>query len=535
MISRRKVIKAGAMGAALVSLPFDRIRRAFGQSAASFDYYISASGDDNNPGTLASPWSITALNSKQSTYAGKNIGIIGDQGIIHYGTAGGVQTTLYSLFQGASGTGNPILALNGGTSAGSPTYIASCTSEGVYSARKAILDASNPSNGALPTVAASIMGQTSYNGSNVTNYGNVTVDGLVLRNFTFAALNFYANTGNSSAASGLVIKNCELYNGQNVVSNNNPGAIWIDYFNGTAVNNCLIHDLQTNAPGTSSMMQSCGYIQFNSQNTRITNCTFYNCCAISNKDGWQSMDVSYCYCGWGPFGQPYSGGSQYSGMGGTIQNYLCGAGATVVFHHNILIGPLLAYGESSQANEGTVLIYNNTFYKPGGIGGSNHGLDVFTDNRPSNTAGGGGQFQFYNNLVYAADANYDGFRNSEWPGAFVKMNGDTGGGLWSLLTNTDHNAYGSGMSFATGWAAGQSTLPLSTWQSYGYDAHSIVLSSSPFTGTPVEAVSASFAIAGPATTAGVGGVVCGACDGSGLIGCDFVGQSVPMAPTLSVG
>jgi hypothetical protein len=50
---------------------------------------------------LASPWSITALNSKSSTYAGKKIGIIGDQGVIQTGTVGGVQTKLYTIYQAA--------------------------------------------------------------------------------------------------------------------------------------------------------------------------------------------------------------------------------------------------------------------------------------------------------------------------------------------------------------------------------------------------------------------------------------------------
>jgi hypothetical protein len=46
---------------------------------APFDYYISTSGSDSNPGTLASPWAITSLqvtNSNFSRFDGVGIGCI---------------------------------------------------------------------------------------------------------------------------------------------------------------------------------------------------------------------------------------------------------------------------------------------------------------------------------------------------------------------------------------------------------------------------------------------------------------------------
>lgn len=44
--------------------------------AESFDYYISTTGSDSNDGTEGSPWAITALNTKQTTYAGKRVGLL---------------------------------------------------------------------------------------------------------------------------------------------------------------------------------------------------------------------------------------------------------------------------------------------------------------------------------------------------------------------------------------------------------------------------------------------------------------------------
>ena len=49
-----------------------------------FDYYIATTGSDTNPGTLASPWAITGINSKQATYAGKRLGIVA--GTLYGGT-----------------------------------------------------------------------------------------------------------------------------------------------------------------------------------------------------------------------------------------------------------------------------------------------------------------------------------------------------------------------------------------------------------------------------------------------------------------
>ena len=537
MISRREVLEGGVLTAVAMALPFGKMRRAFAAPPSTFDYYISVDGDDNNPGTLTQPWSITALNSKMSLYGGKSVGIIGNTSanptVIYAGKVGGVVTSLFSMHvtQPELGAGS-VLLINGGSSASAPTYLATCDSNGQYSPRTAVIDGADPSTGVAPSTVTAFFGQRQYNSTvQVQNYGNITVDGLVIRNFTFAGLSFAGSVDNP--VNNVVIKNCELYQQQNDVSNNNPGAIFFNFVFNAVVTNCCIHDLKSNGAGTVSEMQAAGLIQFDSQGTTVTNCTFYNCFALSCKDLWQSMDVSYCYCGWGSFGSPYSGDSQESNWGSTIQNYISPAGKTVTFHHNILLGAIFAKGETVDANEGTVLIYNNTFYKPGGIGGLNRGLACFNDLDTSNSAGGTGNFQFYNNLVYADDGNYQGVTNSTSPAAFTKMGASTGG-TWSTLTNCDYNAYGSGMTFGQDWSAGDFAWPLSQWQGYGYDKHSTTLSSSPFTATPKEADYTSFAVSGPATTAGTGGVACGAVDGTGPVGCDFQGYPVPITTVLRV-
>lgn len=535
MITRRKVLEGGMLTALASALPFAWVRRAFAAPPTTFDYYISADGDDNNPGTLSQPWSITALNSKMSLYGGKTIGIIGNTSanptVINTGKVGGVVTTLYSLYQSwVSGKAGSVLLLNGGTIPGAPTYIATCDSTGAYSPRTAIIDAADPSTGNQPTVSVPFIGQVEYMATaQVASYGNVTVDGLVVRNFTFSGLQF---TGSETAQSeNVVIQNCELYNGQNVQAQNNPGAIHFNGLIGAVITNCCVHDLRTNAPGSSNQMEAAGVIQFNSQGTTVTNCTFYNCFALSCKDSWQSMDVSYCYCGWGAFGSPYSREPQYSNWGATIQNYISPTGTTVMFHHNIVLGPIFSKGATIDANEGTVKIYNNTFYKSGGLGWMDLGLACFSDYSDSNQAGGGGNFEFYNNLVFAEDGKYQ--NGGSAPAAFIKM-GASAGGTWSTLSNCDYNVYGSGMTFGQSWNTGDYGWSLSKWQGYGYDHHSTTLVASPFAGRPSEPDYTTFAIAGPATTAGIGGGVCGAVDGSGRVGCDFSGAPAPVASKLTV-
>lgn len=471
----------------------------------AFDFYIGPTGDDTNPGTLTSPWSITALNSKQSAYAGKRIGIIGDKGPIQHGAAGGVQHTLYSLYQVAAKAAQ-VLVLNGGPSANQPTYLASCDSSGAYSARLAIIDASDPVTGNKPTVEAALIAQNTYLGLGpVANWGNVTVDGLTIRNFTFSALLFYGTA--AAPINGLIIENCEIYDGQNVASTNNPGAIWIDGANNGLIRNNKIHDLQTNA-GTTSGWALLGYIQFNSFGMKVTGCTFYNCVAVSQKDNWQQLEVSYCYLGYGTFGSGYNGGAL---LGATVHNYLTQTGLTNNFHHNICIGPIDLDGESSQQNHGQVNIYNNTFY--GSNATSPHKMDAIY----CNLGNAGGNWAFYNNLVYSP-YGYDGLAASNQP-ATIYIKGINSSP--AFFTKCDNNAYGSGITFGIGWSAGQYALPIATWKGYGFDAHSVILASNPFAGTPAEGNANSFAIAGPALTAGVGGAACGALDGSGQVGCGF--------------
>ena len=494
-----------------------------GASPYVFQYYIAPNGDDNNNGlTPATAWSITALNSKQSTYAGKVIGIIGDvagvQTPIQYGTIGGVQSTLYALYQ-ALPTSSQVLVVNGGTSGASPTVLASCNSSGVYTPRWAIIDASQPGTGNKPTTEASLLAQNTYfNLGLVANWGNTTIDGLTLRYFTFSALQFYTPT--LVDYTGVIIKNCEIYGGNNVSSSNNPGAIWMDGVYQAQVINNKIHDCVTTSGGEFPGGMS-GIITFASASGTgliAKYNTIYNCGAgIYLKDLYQYGEIAYNYLDVSAY---------WGGIINASVNMACpGPGTTLWVHHNICVGSI--YNHPASANHwvaGVCQNNNNTHYGPTSIPGGT-GLQAWNFDPQSSSVGKG---QFYNNLVWS-DSAYSG-TGGTGEGTLVVYNdyGITG-------SSVNYNCYGSNASGARfgsyaappGTAAGST---FATWQAAAFDPNSITIASSPFSTTPTLGSPATFALnsGGAAYTAGTGGTIAGAVnssgsasDSSGRIGCNF--------------
>lgn len=158
-------------------------------------------------------------------------------------------------------------------------------------------------------------------------------------------------------------------------------------------------------------------------------------------------------------------------------------------------------------------MYNNTFYQ---ATGSAHKISAFF----VNNGNAGGTWDFYNNVVYGP-FGYEGFANSDQDGTISMV-----GVASSWIGTFDYNYYGNNspaMSFGWGGTPSQYAQSLSSWLTHlsgAADSHS-TLGGDPFSGTPSEADYKSFAIAGPATTAGMSGVPCGALDGSGAIGSNF--------------
>ena len=585
------------------------------------DFWISPNGDDSNNGlTPATAWSITAFNTKQATYGGKTVGVIGDTGTtltgvaitgtsgqfsctgtapalgtrvlisgnfggtgsisgyanptmyvvsasgagtfslateagfcrnpvvnvattagtpsgltfivntpIQFGRVSGVQTSLYSKYQAlVAPQDQTVIHLNGGTSARS-TYIASFTSAGVYQARWAIIDASQPGSAfgaVVPTNTsngACLMGQGQNN--EVTNYGFITVDGLVIRYFNYSGLLFFGpGGGKSSDIGGLVVKNSEIYGGNHVDSGNNPGGLYFQGFLGAVINNNKIHDCVTTSglfpDGMAAIMSLTG--SASGTGCIVTNNTTFNCAAgITFKDEWQWGTVAYNYFDMGIFGSYGFNGNTGEGV-----NRCCpGVGQTLTIHHNISVGPIYGGHPGSTVHwvNGTVNCYNNTAYVTTNT--PNGQRNFVSLNTNSATLG---LMNFYNNLCYQLVGT-----TADTTVFIVNTQGIT-------ATSMDHNAYIPSRCFFGSFGSGAPIdTTLATWQStYGFDTHSLSLpTTSPFLGTPVyggDVLSFAISPANPLYTSGVTapggatGQIIGACDqfgnasdGSGIIGCNF--------------
>ena len=106
MVTRRSLLKQGAYAALALRAVPSLVRTASAQtsSPSGFDYYISPSGSDNNPGTQSQPWAITAINTRGADYAGKRVGLLDGTYNVHALCQTGTWSTV-------------ALAVNGGPSA----------------------------------------------------------------------------------------------------------------------------------------------------------------------------------------------------------------------------------------------------------------------------------------------------------------------------------------------------------------------------------------------------------------------------------
>jgi hypothetical protein len=503
-------------------LPWARPRDAQSQSV-TFDYYISPTGSNSNPGTLSQPWGISALSSMGSTYAGKRVGII-------QGTYG-----VYSLWQTAAWNA-PALNVTGGTAA-SPTYIASCDTSGVYSPRLAQITAS-PSGtpgGGLPGSSSdsiAIMGQGFAFAK-----GNVVFDGLCISD-TQGYLLFLDGGGGSggSGGGGFTVKNCLLYN-VGGSEGNNPGAIYQEYCVGNLITNNMIHDCQLSGSGNHNMAGI--FAQQCVANTYSYN-TIYNCNSCiydkNSNNGGHTYAYNYIECN----GETPMACVTNSG-GGNV-------GQTRTVHHNIFViaagtgnnNILLGFSDQSPGHNPyeSLRFYNNTIYVLSG-GGFQGGVSWESQGTGVSPAAA---VTHYNNIYVSTASGYLG-----------TVNWNTASGAVALC---DYNAYAGGCSSTLGLGtsgAPGNTYALSTWQSqFGWDKNSVSPTAAQVSfSNPGQAQNPSgYTLAAGSVCSGagrVGGVSTGATQDMGAwgfdpltgaaptqIGCNFSGAT-PTAPVLSIG
>jgi hypothetical protein len=490
---------SGATLFVCVAGPGSRLYTSAVEPGDPFDYYLDPAGDDNNDGTLASPWSIGAINSKRATYAGSRVGLL--PGTYTHSRVGGVATSLYSALVAKDGDLIPVLQVQGGASSAAKTYIGSSDAEGNYSARTALIDFTNPSGGAHATNNGCGIGQ--WTGGDVTQYGQWKLQGVKIRGGTFATVGHYHPT--IHALEGVHIADCEIYDQVAPSSNDNPGGIWFQRgaegatdADRCVVENNYVHDLTTTA-GSVNPWGCAGIITFECYDIVIRQNTFARCYAIYGKDYYQYGLIERNYCDCGDFGSSTSNGTLPA-----IRGFIPDTGQTTTFRHNIILRGLMPYGGDALGIVGNMVIDGNTFFTP--VDGA-WGILA----RPTSTA----RIQITNNLHW-----WDGTVSTD-PDTIAWLNTEIDD---TMLTDCDYNVYRSTALFSP-LLFTDSNRNYASWQgfgSYGFDANSQTLASTPFSTTPAEIDPATFAITGAAATASSTGGPVGAVNGSRQIGADWL-------------
>jgi hypothetical protein len=531
--SRREVLARGAGVASVLALPQLWIPKAWGQTA-TFDYYISTSGNDSNPGTLTQPWALTSLQNTSPNnpkMAGKRVGLIAG----NYSMAG-----ITSSHTGPGDYNWALLSIPGG-SPGSPTRIASCDVNGNYKARAAKITGpgANPTNALMGGVPNSGAG-SSY----------ITIDGIVINGNGIDwggsgpnpghVIQFYGsyNPGsgsNPADVTGITVQNCELYGILTTSHVGNNGAlIFLEGVHHSLVQNNLLHDANSSASLDQDHVHAIE--EYGCHDNQILNNTIYNCSSgIEAKLACTGTIVAYNYFYNVAVG---AGGacSVFEGFDGGPGNPNAGpAPITYLIHHNVMdnCGPIHEEDINTNFIGQALNCYNNTVYdtRSGSIPGWQ-----YNSNQPS-------LVQFYNN-IYVSTASAGG-GNVIYKG---KINVASGG-----YTVLDYNCYyAANGNYTEEWGLGSNSYSsLSSWQgATGAEAHSMTSNPAFASSITSGAGAAQFQLSSgsPCKSAGrsngtSSGSVCdmGAwANGTTQVGCNFTpgstsaGQPVPDAPTLTV-
>jgi hypothetical protein len=525
-ITRREILRIG--GAVIpAGLILPAWLTASAQSASTYDFYISTSGSDSNPGTLAKPWAITSLMS--SAQNGNNVANWNK-------TAGkrvGLLPGTYSVgpyMKPDSHTG--ALQLNGGT-AGAPTFLGSSDASGVYSARTATITALN---GGVP---GGFSGFT-YNGPILANTGNsnsgyFTLDGIVFTGYTYKGVRIGGGSSGDGPKNvqGVLVQNCE-FTGQKQNSGqalDNMPSLWFDYCVGAVANNNYFHDNQGINPGGEEHLTA--IVLWGCQGTVIKYNSVVNSGSIWGKEiANQGTTIAFNYID----GSMFTATAGMFGMEDFTGAPTSGLTQTSYIHNNVLLSSafgirLVGTLEYTYGWTTPIQVYNNT---------------VVISSRATPYpaiwiySASGGKIQCYNN-IYSGAADGSGY------GCFV-TNGN-GISIW------DYNCYiSTGMKWGILSSGGGTPNTYSTLASAqaaagvsSLEAHSVATGDPLFTGSGTQATAYQLQSGSPAKNAGrTNGTSSGSpCDmgawgnGATQIGCSFSASNtsnttVPQAPILTI-
>lgn len=275
--------------------------------AVSFDFYISPTGSDSNPGTLAQPWAITALNTKQETYAGNAVGLL-DGTYNIYGMS--------PLTQGFPA----LLQIRNGSASGSTVIAAVNTGA-------AIIKANNGSS--YPFTDCALMGDY---GSLMNGY--IEIRGLVFEGGACKGIylgdHVASNQATGGRGPGYVVKDCEFrgWDCRGVAGGGNYGCVEITGGISTQIHNNYLHDNIGRALGTSDHWA--GIMMWHMTDVSLLNNTLINSGGIYHKEDYQrGADVGGNYVD--ATSMPDCAGIQ-DFVGSTTDT----VGTTKV-HHNVII------------------------------------------------------------------------------------------------------------------------------------------------------------------------------------------------------
>lgn len=476
MISRRQTLKGlGALltlSASGLWVPAQaRLPRGFATGAvgAAFDYYASPTGSDSNAGTLASPWAITSINTKQSTYSGKRLGLLPG-------------TYDVSVLMQNAGYQGAVLQIQGGSSNSVRTYIGTSSSGGTYQAGTATLDAKGSVGsygGGNTAHAPYVLGQTigsTGTGPQPTAWGNWTIDGLNCSGFSNWAFTIGGGIDTlPTTPANITITNCSLFNSVSTLTGTHPGPIMCYQYNGNIlINNCWLYNCINTAVSGSDPTHFAGItgegFGGGSSGLTIQFCSLVQSSGIyifQDNGAALNTTIQFNYIDIGSF---------YSSNSVPITAFAGCTGPTTgqpgnVFRNNIVVGGSFADNIGYQAtyNGSPFLCYNNTWVR---VSSSGNGTDVGF--RCIETTGVSGQVTAYNNLMYdngvASIATY----------GYMSMNTDG-------LALCDFNIYGALNKFSTYGASGGTSptggLSFASWKTAigGKDANSSTNATNPFT------------------------------------------------------
>jgi hypothetical protein len=237
-------------------------RSAIGSFATEFDYYISTTGSDSNAGTEASPWALTAINTKRATYAGKRVGLL--DGTYNMLTIFGVSDwSSYNIYDGNI---LEVATAGSGTDNDNWTVIESVNKHG------AILDAKfDTINGGVTQHENAVLG---YSGTG----GYVRFKNIKIINAGYRGMNF------SNSTSPVEVDGMWVY-GQVYNPASPPGANSCCFGTYYATNGLLFTNCRgeaSGAPGDAN--RHAGLLTFEATNCTVRSCTFLEDDQYTNTD-----------------------------------------------------------------------------------------------------------------------------------------------------------------------------------------------------------------------------------------------------------